>query len=352
MAKSFFLRPMKAVKWLVIVLAGVFVFAACKKELSFENGLPQGPASGTLKSVSGDCQPVIVKGNYVKDTTLSDSNYVEVQVNFSAAGKYKIFTDTSNGFSFLDSGYALTAGLQSIRLKGTGKPAAVEQTNFLVAFDTSVCMFSINVTDTVPPPIVAPVTTGDYFPTTDSSNWTYKTDTGNGAIDSLITTVSNTDNTISGNTYRTFLSVGSGKTDTSYYRKGNGLYYTYSNFNEFLIFDTVENKTDYIFLKDNVPVSSTWESPEVNATFNSIPGKAKITFTIEGKDIQTTIGATPVDSVIQVKREYMFSPSSTGAYQTIVTADFYYAKNIGFIKAEATEPFPVTISASRWQIYY
>src|SRR3954471_14096671 len=103
LAKNFFLRSMKAVKYLAVILGGLVLFAACKKELSYENQLPQGPASGTLKSDSGNCRPVTIKGNYVKDSLLTDSNYVEVQVNFSAPGKYRILTDTANGFSFQDS---------------------------------------------------------------------------------------------------------------------------------------------------------------------------------------------------------------------------------------------------------
>lgn len=344
---------MKAVKYLAVVLVSFFLFAGCAKELSFENGVPLGSAAGTLKSISGNCLPVTINGNYVKDSALTDSNYVVVQVDFSATGKYKISTDTLNGFSFQDSGYALNTGLQSITLKGTGKPLFMQPTNFSVTFDSSVCMFSINVTDSVvTPPITPPVTSADYFPTTDSSNWTYQIQTANSPSDSIRTTVFATDKIISGNTYRTFISNEFTSPDTSYYRKGNGLYYTYSNFNEFSIYDTVESKVDYIFLKDNVPVSSTWESAEVNATFNSTTGKAKVRFTIEGKDIQTTLGNTTVDSVIQVKREYLFAPSATGVYQTVTTANFYYAKNIGFIKAEFSDPSPVTLYVTRWQIYY
>lgn len=48
----------------------------------------------------------------------------------------------------------------------------------------------------------------------------------------------------------------------------------------------------------------------------------------------------------------MFAPSSTGVYEAKVTADFYYAKNIGFIKVEASDPFPVSIDITRWEIYY
>ena len=345
---------MKAVKYLAVILAGLVLFAACKKELSFENQLPQGPASGTLKSAAGNCQPVTVKGNYVKDSLLTDSNYVDVQVNFSAPGKYRILTDTSNGFSFQDSGYALAPGLQSVRLKGTGKPNLVQQTNFLVAFDTSVCTFTINVTDSVtpPPPIVTPVTSADYFPTSDSSNWTYQDQAGASTSDSIYTAVSPNNATFAGNTYRTFISEQSGTFDTSYYRKANGLYYSYGDLNNYLVYDSVDTAVEYVFLKDNVPVGSTWESPEVNATFTSSPGKAKIRFTIEGKDIKTAIGSSTIDSVIQVKQEFMFAPTETGVYQTVLTANFYYAKNIGFIKVEISDPAPSALYISRWQVYY
>ncbi len=337
---------MKALKYLAVVLAGIFFSAGCQKEFSIESEPGQGFATGSLKNEAGNCMPVTINGKYVKDSALTDSNYIVVQVNFSTRGSYKIFTDTSNGFSFQAAGSTKDSGLQYIRLAGTGKPLLAQPTIFVVAFDTSVCMFSINVTDSS---IAPPVTSGDYFPTTDHSNWTY---TNSITSDTFNVRAASTDRNL-GNNYRTFVNTyGSAKSDSSYYRKKDGIYYTYSNFDEFEIYDTVEKKVEYIFLKDNVPVSSTWESPELNATLNSIKGKAKIRFTIEGKDIQTTIGATTFDSVIQVKQEYMFSPSVTGAFQTVITSNFYYAKNIGFIKAEASDPFPVSFYVTRWEIYY
>ncbi len=336
---------MKAVKYLAIVLAGIFLSAGCQKEFSIENGLPDGSAAGSLKDESGNCLPVTVNGKYLKDSTLTDSNYIVVQVDFSAPGSYKISTDSSNGFSFQAIGSTKDTGLQIIRLAATGKPVLAQLTNFAVAFDTSVCMFSINVTDSA---ITPPVTLGDYFPTTDSSNWTY---TNSATSDTFNVTASHTDRNFTYN-YRTFINTyGPGITDSSYYRKKNGIYYTYSNFNEFKIFDTVEKKVDYIFLKDNEPVSSTWESPELNATRNSVDGKAKIRFTIEKKDIQTTAGTAAFDSVIEVKQEYLFDQASTGVYQKVITFNLYYAKNIGFIKAETSDPFPVTLYVTKWKIY-
>ena len=335
---------MKALKYLAIVLAGFFLFIACKKELSFERGVPLTPAKGSLKDSFGNCMPVVTNGKYVKNAALADSNYIVVKVNFSSPGSYSISTDTSNGFSFHSSGIMADSGLQTITLKGTGTPAAVQVTNFLVAFDSSICTFSINVLDSA---IIPPTTSNDYFPTTDSSNWTYKLNSGQS--DTPRVTVADADTTIEGNIYKSFVANREGY--GSYYRKGGGLYYEYSDLNNFSFYGTVNNKVDYIFLKDNVPVGDTWESPEVDATLSSVPGKAKIKFTIVGKDIQTTVGTTTFDSVIQVKREYMFAPSA-GTYSGGFTANFYYAKNIGFIKAEGSDAGSLITYVMRWQIFY
>lgn len=340
---------MKAVKYLAIGLVGFFLLAGCQKELSFENGQPLTAATGTLKDTLGNCMPITVNGKYVRGAALSDSNTVVIRVNFSSPGSYNISTDSADGFSFSSSGIMTDSGLQSITLKGTGTPVSAQLTNFAIAFDSSVCMFSVTVFDSS---IVAPVTSGDYFPTTDSSNWTYGLNTDPTGGDTLHTAVALTNQTISGAIYRTFISTAPGIADSSFYRKGGGLYYQYGDLNDVQVYDTVNNKVEYIFLKDTEPVSSTWESPEVDATLGSIAGKAKIKFTIEGKDITTTLGANSIDSVLQVKREYMFAPAAAGGYATIVTAQFYYAKNIGFIKAETSGSSPFTINADRWEIYY
>lgn len=341
---------MKAYKYLAIAIIGFVLFVGCKKELSFEQGPLVSAASGTLKDTLGNCLPIVTYGKYLRNTTLTDSNYIVVQVNFTSPGSYTIATDTVNGFSFKASGVTIDSGLQSITLKGTGKPTAPQLTNFAVEFDSTICMFSINVLDSA---ITTPTTSNDYFPTTDSSNWTYDLNATNADEgDTVHAQVSMTDKNISGNTYRTFALSEPESVDTNYYRKGNGLYYEYSNLNNFSFFDLSENQVEYVFLKDNVPAGSIWESPEVNVTFNNIPGKAKIMFTIEGKDIQTTIGTTTIDSVIKVKREYIFAPAPAGSYVTAITGSFYYAKNIGFIKAEGTAPLPFSIYMTKCEIRF
>lgn len=137
---------MRALKYLAIVLGSIFLFAGCQKEYSFETGLTGSLASGSLQSAQGDCQPIVVNGEYIQDTVLTDSNSVTVQVNISSPGVYRITTDTVNGFYFKDSGFVSTTGLQSFTLKAEGTPILEQATTFAVTFDSTFCFFQVDVT--------------------------------------------------------------------------------------------------------------------------------------------------------------------------------------------------------------
>lgn len=139
---------MKISNYLPVVLAGLLLFAACQKEYSLEAGTTNGTAKGSLKNLAGDCSDITIAGQYVKDSTLGDSSYINIEVNFSSAGAYNVYTDTANGFSFQGTGYIDGTGVQSIKLKASGKPLVSKLTSFTVNLDTSHCMFTVSVTDT------------------------------------------------------------------------------------------------------------------------------------------------------------------------------------------------------------
>lgn len=120
----------------LVGLLAVCVFYSCQKELSVEYG---SAAKGSLQSSSGDCLPKTVNGAYVAAKSLNDTNYIDVTVNVTSPGPYKISTDTSNGYSFAATGTFTTTGQNTVRLKGSGTPAAVGTDDFTVAFDTSLC---------------------------------------------------------------------------------------------------------------------------------------------------------------------------------------------------------------------
>lgn len=119
------------------------LFLNCQRSISWNF-----KATGTLKDMQGICFTPFIKGDFYNGVALhSDNNYVEVNVNVFAPGNYVVSTDIQNGLSFADSGVFNNIGIQTIKLKPIGTPAAIATTNFTMRFDTSVCSFSLNVKD-------------------------------------------------------------------------------------------------------------------------------------------------------------------------------------------------------------
>lgn len=127
----------------LLLLSGILILTACQKEVSFENGGT--PSEGSLQSdVSGDCLPKTVSGTYVQGTALvAANNFIEVTVNVTAAGSYKISTDTVNGMSFKAVGTFTTTGLVVVKLTGAGTPFAAGTDNFVVSYGLSECIVQV-----------------------------------------------------------------------------------------------------------------------------------------------------------------------------------------------------------------
>ena len=119
---------------------------SCSKEYSLET-TPEVSATGTLKDSSGNCLSESVAGTYYDGVIPGDTNYVQLEVNVSGTGSYNIHTDLQNGFEFSDSGFFTTAGINIIKLKVSGTPILQVATAFTVTFDSTSCIFSVNVKD-------------------------------------------------------------------------------------------------------------------------------------------------------------------------------------------------------------
>jgi hypothetical protein len=317
----------------VVLLLAIIGFYSCSKEMSLENGFAAGGiAHGTLRDSSGNCQNIGINGTYAVDTILTDSNYILVNAILTSPGSYKIYTDTVNGFWFRDSGYVITAGLHTFKLKGYGKPILPINPTFTVKFDSSFCMFTVTIGSSIP-------ATADYFPTTTNSNWTYFDSYAN---DTLRITASSLNGIISGNAYRVFVSS---QQDTFLYRKdGVGNYYNFTSL------DGTSAPVEYIFLKDNVAQGTTWESPEVSTTISGIPTTLKYKMTLSGKNISVTINGTTITNVMKVQEDVMYKVA--GVYQIGLTGYYYYAKGIGWIDYEIPALSPsYSFVAQRWQVY-
>ena len=129
-----------------LFLFSATAFFSCSKEYSLETGLST-RARGSLHDDAGDCFSSSVKGTYFTGVTVPGSSYIELQVNVTTPGSYRIASDTVNGFSFENSGVFTATGLQTIKLQASGKPIQVEISNFFISFDSTICLFSVNVQD-------------------------------------------------------------------------------------------------------------------------------------------------------------------------------------------------------------
>ncbi|MBN8835689.1 MAG: hypothetical protein J0I09_00370 [Sphingobacteriia bacterium] len=313
------------------IIAGfviVLFFWGCNKETSYESptGLG-GLAVGTLKDTAGNCQDIVIKGNYKVDSVLTDSNYIQVKVNISSVGIYKITTDTINGYWFSDSSYVLFTGAQTIKLKGHGKPILPINSIFTVSFSGTRCQFISSVFGS---------SASDYFPTSVNSSWTYNDSFLNDTVRVWSTGI----NAISGSViYSVFAD---NYQDTMFYRKdGLGNYYQYT------VFADSTNPVEAIFLKDTVPVNTTWDSPEAASTMTGI-SKVKTTYTIAGKGISWAVNSTTFNNVIKVQEDLKFYKN--GSYQLVYTGYSYYAQGIGLIDYEIpniSSPYSYRIKSYR-----
>ncbi len=275
----------------------------------------------TLGGNGGNCTPFTIGGIYQQGILLNPTNTVQLQVTVISIGNYTIGTDTVNGVSFSNSGIFTTTGLKIITLAGTGTPVNAGIQNFVVTTGTSVCNFSIDFL-----PGAAP--SGDYFPTTLNSNWTYSL-IGGTSSDSVRYEVINYSPMFVGNTFSTItadLVPPTGVPDSSYYRKPGGDYFQYVNYSNYVPFDQPVDG-EFIFLKDNVAMGTTWQSPNVSGSILGLPFSGYIQMTLLEKAVPVTIGSFNFPDVIKVKYEFFI----TGTTIPIETDERWFAKNVGEI---------------------
>jgi len=120
----------------------LFFFNSCKKS----HPAGEQAAKGSLQGVDGNCLPGTVHGTwYAGVPTGGDTSFVEIGINVSRTGTYRISSNAQNGVVFSDSGRFTSTGLQTVRLKASGAFTIVGITSFSITFDSSVCGFSVNV---------------------------------------------------------------------------------------------------------------------------------------------------------------------------------------------------------------
>jgi hypothetical protein len=131
---------------LLLLLPAIFsLFTACQKEVSVE--LNGSISSGSLQAdAGGECLPKTVQGIYETGKVLDPSvNFIDVQVNATAVGTYRIYSDTVNGIFFQSTGSIATVGLNTIRLPGSGMPVNAGPQIFTIHYGSSSCAVAVSV---------------------------------------------------------------------------------------------------------------------------------------------------------------------------------------------------------------
>jgi hypothetical protein len=102
------------------------LFISCVKDYSYEGGQTAGISGGTsvytLQEERGNCAEPVINGNYTAGIALQNSNTIILQVNVTVIGTYTFTTGVVNGIQFSSSGNFTVTGIQTIILKGNGKP--------------------------------------------------------------------------------------------------------------------------------------------------------------------------------------------------------------------------------------
>ena len=105
-------------------------------------------ATGSLLTSDGACRQSNVHGNYFAGTVVAnDTTYVQISVNVTKPGSYRIATNKSNGVMFQAAGSFADTGLNLVRLMSSGSFTNVGATTFDLGFDSTSCQFTVTVQD-------------------------------------------------------------------------------------------------------------------------------------------------------------------------------------------------------------
>jgi hypothetical protein len=325
------------------VLLMCFLFS-CQKEGSFELGQP---SKGSLQSeVSGACLPKTVAGAFITEKALTDSNYIEMEVNVTSTGPYTIVTDTINGYFFRATGVFGQTGINRIKLKGYGKPYTAGTDHFVVFYDSSYCLQPVTVTETA-----TPGNSTDLFPLSTNSWWSY-IEPAFSSTDSIILRDVKTGQ-VAGKTYHFVRFEYEGEPlDTIYYRKAGNDYYEYINVDDYslLSFDT-EKKGELLFLKEGLQSDDTWYSSTFSGTIGGQAMHLRYKFTCTAANVTATVNGRTFNNVYKLSFKPQIGPTPSSFTDEGVTFEVYYAKGVGMIYFTDDEGGIISETViSRWKV--
>jgi len=305
-------------------------FCSVSVTVNSGSGTSGGSASFTLQGNGGSCMTANPSGTYTQGTALTSANKIDIQVNVTKVGSWNVSTSTVAGFSFSGSGTFTTTGLQNITLTASGTPTASGNQSFPVTVGSSSCSFSITVGAGTPPPNTPP-NTGDYFPRTTGSHWTYMWDKD--PTDTMRWYVIPQTKTVGGNTYSIFMADDGSSVDTlGYFRKSGGDYFQWEDVGfEFNFDNSLYGELN--MLKDNQAANYSWTSNPFSGKISGQAVTLRKKYTITQKNVSITSNGVSYPNTIAVKVEYQIQAGATWVSGPDY-AVYFYTKNYGITKIE------------------
>lgn len=140
-------RALSHLLFCFLVITGM---VSCKKEGSFEVGVPGGGISGgtavfVLVPSGTNCSDAIVSGLFEAGTKLTTDSKITVTVNVTQVGTWSYTTGTANGIAFSGAGVFTTTGSQAIVLNGTGTPSKAGDYTYKLNIGGANCSIIVSV---------------------------------------------------------------------------------------------------------------------------------------------------------------------------------------------------------------
>ena len=323
----------RAIPYCICALLLVSLYS-CIKEYSFE-GRPL-PAGYLVMGAGNDCSSITVQGNYVAGKNLTDSNFLQVRVHVTTAGRYSITSDYINGYSFASSGNFDDTGLVLVKLPATGKPLSIGTDLFNLRYDSSICQVRVTVQDSLVN--VVQVSNPDHYPLAQKNRWSYDDLSYHG--DSII-------RTISGNTSINGLPYNVMDEHISFFPATNKIYYrkSGSSYMENVAVSIYTNALDYspslyddmVFVKEDCHTGDTWYSNTYRGTTSLGLQIMVLRYLFHCTDADATVFINGKTFLHVIKMDMIPQVANPGE-NLVPTGEIhtsYYAKGVGLIYRES-----------------
>ena len=272
---------------------------------------------GVLGTTNGNCDDVVINGEYKQGISLLPSNTVEIKVVVATVGTFNIYTNSVNGISFSKQGLFTTTGPQTVTLNASGTPAFQGDQTFTLHYGNSQCAFKVNFLQGV-------TASNDYYPMTTNTNWTYSD--GTNSFKTQVLPNKKSTNGFNYTVIASFQPPTSPTFDTLLLaRKAANLYYAFGDHGAVLQLDDPVYG-DLPFLADNVAAGNGWTTNVLNGKLAGVPITFFYKYTILEKGVPEMVGGFEFPDVIKVKQEIIINAS------TVATSETWYAKNVGPVK--------------------